>query len=222
MADLINQIAAFIEALIVSIGYPGIFIMLLAENLFPPVPTEPLMPFAGMLVSQGKLTFVLAWASAIAGATVGSVLLYWIGKRANELVIRAIVRRYGRYLGISEVELDKGAEYFNKYGALSVFFGRMVPMLRGPVSLVAGMSQMHLPTFTLFSALSAAAASGFWLGIGVILGENWGRVVDLIRVAEPYLPLIALFAVLALALWWYLRRRRTMLTALSDVPESPA
>jgi membrane protein DedA with SNARE-associated domain len=222
MADLINQIAAFIEALIVAIGYPGIFLMLLAENLFPPVPTEPLMPFAGMLVSQGKITFVLAWASAIAGATVGSVLLYWIGKQANERVIRAIVRRYGRYIGITEAELDKGAEYFNRYGALSVFFGRMIPMLRGPVSLVAGMSKMHIPTFTLFSALSAAAASGFWLGIGVVLGENWKQVIDLIRVAEPYLPLIALAALSVLGITWLLRKRRAVSVMRSDAPESPA
>lgn len=207
MADLINHIAAFIEALILLVGYPGIFFMLLLENLFPPVPTEPLMPFAGMLVAQEQITFVGAWIAAISGATVGSVLLYSIGKWANESVIRGLVRRHGRLIGITEDELDKAAQAFNRYGGIAVFFGRMIPMLRGPVSLVAGMSRMNLLVFTLFSALSAAVASGTWLMIGVLLGENWPIVIEVIRDAEPVLPRIALVIVAALIVYVVVRRR---------------
>jgi membrane protein DedA with SNARE-associated domain len=221
MADLINQVAAFIESLILLIGYPGIFFMLLLENLFPPVPTEPLMPFAGMLVAQGQITFVGAWAAAISGATVGSVLLYTIGKWANESVIRGLVRRHGRLIGITEDEIDKAAQAFNRYGGIAVFFGRMIPMLRGPVSLVAGMSRMNVPIFTLFSALSAAVASGVWLSIGVLLGESWPLVIDLIREAEPVLPLIALVVVAALVVYIVARRWLRAGQPVS-VPESPS
>jgi len=206
MADLINQVAAFIEALILLMGYPGIFLMLFMENLFPPVPTEPLMPFAGMLVAEGRLTFIGAWAAAISGATVGSVLLYAIGKWANESVIRGLVRRHGRLIGITEDEIDKAAQAFNRYGGIAVFFGRMIPLLRGPVSLVAGMSRMNVPIFALFSALSAAVASGVWLSIGVLLGESWPIVIDLIRQSEPMLPLIVLVAGLAVLVYVLARR----------------
>ncbi|MCS6835454.1 MAG: DedA family protein [Anaerolineae bacterium] len=221
MAELINQIAAFIESLILLIGYPGIFFMLLLENLFPPVPTEPLMPFAGMLVAQGQITFVGAWIAAVSGATVGSVLLYAIGKWANESVIRGLVRRHGRLIGITEDEIDKAAQAFNRYGGIAVFFGRMVPMLRGPVSLVAGMSRMNVPIFTLFSALSAAVASGTWLIIGVLLGEGWPIVIELIREAEPVLPIIALVIVVALIVY-FVARRWLRAGQLASAPELPS
>ncbi|MDX2137354.1 MAG: DedA family protein [Chloroflexota bacterium] len=200
MSDLVNQIAIFIESLVLAIGYPGIFLIMLLENLIPPIPTDPLLPFAGILAAQGLMTVIGVWISAVAGALVGSLALYMLGRQAGEPFVRGLVRRYGRWLQIDEPALDRTFRLANKYGVLFVFVGRSIPVLRSAVSLTAGMSRMSLPAFALLSGLNSLLVTGFWIFAGYFLGENWGAALGFIDRFEPILtPLLIVAAVLLVA-----------------------
>src|SRR5215216_2926143 len=102
MAEIISQIAMFLEHLLLVFGYPGMFMIEVLENVFTPIPTEPLLPLAGMMAAQGKINLFWIWAVAVAGSTTGSFILYQVGKRGGEPVVRALIRRWGRYTGMNE------------------------------------------------------------------------------------------------------------------------
>lgn len=190
MAEIINQIVHFIESLIQLIGYPGVFAALFAENIFPPIPTEGLLPISGMVAAQGKMTYVGVIAAAVSGALLGSLLLYGIGAWADERVVRGLVRRYGRLMGVSERELDITLAKFRQYGAPIIVVGRWLPVMRTVLSLAAGMSRMRLPTFLLLTTLSATLSSGLWVLVGYLLGENWRLFLSLIDEFEPYILVV--------------------------------
>jgi membrane protein DedA with SNARE-associated domain len=205
MAELINRIAEIIQSLIVTVGYPGIFAMQFAENVFPPIPTDTLLPFSGVVAASGRLNIFVVWLSAVLGSIIGSLVLYGLGAWADERVVRSLVRRYGRLMGINEQTMVKAMDWFRRYGAPVVFFGRLVPVMRSVISLTAGMSGMPLPLFLTFTALSSACAQGFWIGIGYVLGENWRMILDVVDHFEP-LIIIALGVMLVVGLLFLFRR----------------
>jgi membrane protein DedA with SNARE-associated domain len=209
MAELLDSIATFFEALVAAIGYPGIFFVMFLENIIPPIPTDPLLPFAGILVAEGKLNFWLVWLTAVSAAMIGSVMLYAVGMWADERVIRNLVRRYGRYLEIDEAALDRALVLFDRYGAPMIFFGRMVPILRTAVTITAGMSRMAIPKFLFYSILNSLAVTGFWITAGVIMGENWPQILEFInRFQWVILGVGGAGLAWMLASWWKRRRRR--------------
>jgi membrane protein DedA with SNARE-associated domain len=111
----------------------------------------------------------------------GSLVLYGLGKWAGEPVVRGLIRRFGRYAGLSENELDRGMSLFNRYGGAMVFFGRWIPMVRPTVSVVSGICRLSLPVFIIFTALSSAIVNERLLGrrrlpAGRKLGRNPGRL----------------------------------------------
>jgi membrane protein DedA with SNARE-associated domain len=205
MADLANQIIKFIENFVEAIGYPGIFLVMFAENVFPPIPTDPLLPFAGILVAEGKLSFLGVWFSAIAGAIIGSLVLYGVGAYAGESAVRALVRRYGKYFSVSENELDRALSLFARYGGLFVFIGRAIPVLRSAVSLTAGMSHMPIPKFIAYSAAMSALVTGFWTYAGFVLGENWRDILAGLERYQTWL-LIGLIVIIMMGGYWFYRR----------------
>ena len=206
MAEIVDQIAIWIEALILAVGYPGIFAVMFLENLIPPIPTDPLLPFAGILAAQGSMTIVGVWIAAVAGALVGSGILYIIGKRAGEPFVRSLVRRYGRWLGMEETALDRAFTLANRYGVAFVFIGRSIPFVRPVVSLTAGMCGIPLPMFLILSGLNSVIVTGIWIFAGYLLGENWREVLTLLDRFEPILtPLLVVAAVVLVG--WFLARR---------------
>ncbi len=208
MAEVVDKIAVFIESLILAIGYPGIFAIMLVENVFPPVPTDPLLPFAGMLAGQQQLNVALVWVTAVAGAIAGSLILYTVGKRAGEPFVRSLVRRYGRWLQMSEHQLDEAFALYNRYGASFVLIGRSIPVLRSVVSLTAGVTGMRVSLFVIYSALNSLLVTGFWIFVGYLLGENWREVLAVIGRFEPVLtPVLIAVAVIAIGVLIYRRTR---------------
>lgn len=185
MAELIQQIIEFIQNLISAVGYPGIFLALFLENVFPPIPTDGLLPISGILAAEGRMTYPGVIASAVFGAVLGSLLLYGIGAWADERVVRALVRRWGRLLGMTEANLDLTLERFKQYGAPLIFFGRWLPLMRTVLSLAAGISRMPLGTFLLLTTTSTTVSSGIWVTVGYLLGENWPLILRLIKEFEP-------------------------------------
>ena len=117
MTHLMEQVGSWIEGFIAALGYPGIVIVMAVENIFPPIPSEMVLPFAGSLSVKGELNFWGAVAAGTAGSLLGAVVLYAIGYVAREAGVRRLVAAYGRYVFISETDLDRGAAWFERFEA---------------------------------------------------------------------------------------------------------
>jgi membrane protein DedA with SNARE-associated domain len=219
MVEIVEQIGVFFENLIRAIGYPGITFMLVLENFFPPTPSEVVMPFAGLLVARGELTFVGVWLAALTGAVLGSLGLYYVGTWADERVVRAFLRRYGRYMQLSEADLDKALVYFEKYGDAIVLTGRLMPLplVRALIAVVAGIHHMRPLRFVVFTAIGAGLWIAGWLTAGVLLGENWDEMLAFLGEYEEYVW-VAGVAVIALGVAWLALRWRRRSAKFTENP----
>ena len=184
MTQLIEQVGGWIEELIAAIGYPGIVLVMAIENIFPPIPSEAVLPFAGSLSAKGELDF---W-GAVAAGTRGFVARCG-GSVRDRLLSRGrrefgrLVESYGKYVFISEKDLDRGAAWFERYGEVVIFFGRLIPLIRSIVSVPAGYTRMHFGRFLLFTTLGTALwslvltfAVGCWVRTGKRLRSSWSRI----------------------------------------------
>ncbi len=183
MTYLLEQVAGWIEELIAAIGYPGIVLVMAIENIFPPIPSEAVLPFAGSLSAKGELDFWGVVAAGTAGSLLGAVVLYGIGYFAREAGVRRLVATYGKYVFISERDLDRGAAWFERYGEAVIFFGRLIPIIRSIISVPAGYTRMNFGKFLLFTTLGTALWSLVLTYAGRLLGENWEEIKTFI---EPY------------------------------------
>lgn len=177
MAQVVDTLRILIEQLILTLGYPGIALAMFTENLIPPIPSELIMVFSGFLVSAGKFE---AWAAVLAGTlgTVpGAVLMYHIGMWLDDRVIRVFFRQYGRYLLVTEDDLDRALHFLDKYGVLLVTFGRFIPFVRALIALPAGMNRMPLPRFVFFVMLGSLMYNSALVFAGMQLEENWVQVM---------------------------------------------
>jgi membrane protein DedA with SNARE-associated domain len=210
MSALLEQLGFLIEQLIVGLGYPGIFLVMLIENVFPPIPSELVMPLAGFFAGEGKFTFAGVWLAGTLGSVVGAIVLYGIGAWANTTILRFMIDKYGRWLGVSNEHLDRALGVFGKYGEIIVFVGRLIPIIRSVISVPAGMHRMHFGKFLAYTSAGSAIWTGVLAYAGLILGQNWSQVLGLLKTYQN-ITLVALaggFAIfVAVVLMRRMRRR---------------
>jgi membrane protein DedA with SNARE-associated domain len=199
--DSIGQWAADVLG---ALGSIGLLFLMVAENLFPPIPSEAILPLAGFLVGRGELGGVQAILAATAGSVLGAFILYALGRWGG----RAVVLRYGRVLRVTENDLDRAEGWFERYGDAVVLFGRMVPLGRSVVSIPAGMLKMPVWRFTLLTTIGSALWNMLLVGAGWFLGANWERVSAIVGSISNAVFLIALVVVVTLAIYWFRRPRR--------------
>jgi len=169
VTDLINVLAQFVISTIDQIGYFGIFLLMLVESCGIPMPSEVIMPFSGFLVADGKMLFWLIVAMGTLGNLVGSLLAYWIGFKGG----RPLIEKYGKYILISKHDLDLADRWFKKYGDLTVFFGRLLPVVRTYISFPAGISKMDVKRFSIYTTLGALPWTALFAWLGTKMGNNW-------------------------------------------------
>ncbi len=173
LTSVLESLGTFIFQAITFFGYPGIVGIIALENVFPPIPSELVLPLAGFLSTQGTFSILGIIIASTLGSLLGAYILYFFGYLSNGEKTKNLFKKYGKYALLKEEDLDKSEEWFKKYGYASVFFGRMVPLVRSLISIPAGYVKMPLWEFTLFTI----AGSLFWNTVsvyaGVILGENW-------------------------------------------------
>jgi membrane protein DedA with SNARE-associated domain len=194
----------WINDLMTSLGYWGIGLLMFLENLFPPIPSELIMPLAGFTVSQGRMNFGLAVLAGTVGTMVGTFAWYYLGRIVNYQRLESWVNRYGKWMGVTVQEIDRVNNWFNKYGNKAVFFGRMVPGIRTLISLPAGMNKMPIASFTLYSTLGTLIWTLALTAAGFLLGDNYAMI-------EQYLaPIskIVLFGLVGLVGYWLFRKFR--------------
>ena len=185
-------------------GYPALAGLILAENLFPPIPSELILPLAGFYVGQGEMTFILAVLAATIGSLAGALLLYAIARFGG----RKLVLRFGKVLRVKEQDLDKADHWFDRHGAPIVLFGRLVPGARSLVSIPAGLSEMPVAKFIALTTLGSTAWNCGLIGAGWALGEHYEQVGGIVGPIGTAVVAVCALAVLALVIRAY-RNRRT-------------
>lgn len=188
-----------VEDLVRQYGYPALAGVILVENLFPPIPSEVVLPLAGYQVSRGVLGFGWSVVAATIGSVVGALLLYWLGRRGG----RPAVLRFGRVLRVNEDDLDRGDAWMERRGSWAVFLGRMVPGLRSLVSIPAGVLCMPLLKFTVLTTLGSAIWNTALIGAGIGLGSAYERLSGPISIAA-----LVVLGVAAVAAFVVIRRYR--------------
>lgn len=201
---MMEAIISWITNFISEVSYPGIFILMLLESACIPIPSEVTMPFGGFLASSGRFDFWWVVLAGTAGNLVGSWLAYFFGWWGQEPVVRASIRRWGKYLLISEEELTRAEEWFRRYGDAIVFFSRILPVVRTFISLPAGIAKMNFLKFTVYTFLGSLFWSYALTRIGFTLGENWGMLEGYFR--QFQIVIAGLFAIIAI--WYFLRKIR--------------
>ena len=213
---MLNQIATWvalmIETIVLTLGYPGIALVMLIENLFPPIPSELVMPFAGFLAAQGKMDFTLVIISGTIGAVLGAIALYYVGMWADETIIRRFVRRWGKWFTISETELNIALTFFMRRGEAVVFFGRLIPLIRSLISIPAGMRRMNFGRFLLFTSIGTS----FWnLALtlaGSVLGANWKHVLSFLGTYQNVTVMVLGLGVLCFIGWRLWQKRSKLIS----------
>lgn len=198
-----DALGGFVEEVVRSFGLWGVAGLMLLENLFPPIPSELVLPLSGFFVSRGTLGFAGAVLAATVGSLLGAFVLYGLGRHGG----RPLVLRYGSLLRVRGADLDRADDWFDRYGGTLVFFGRMVPGIRSIVSIPAGMSEMPLMRFSLLTASGSALWNALLIGAGWYLGENWQRVSGPVGSVSKVVLAVALAMAVGLAIRWWRRKR---------------
>lgn len=172
ISEILGQIALFCISAISSMGYLGVGFLMILESMIFPIPSELVMPFAGFLIAEGKMTFFWVILSSIIGSLIGSFLSYYIGLKGG----KKFLIKYGKYFLLNKEHLIKTEKWFSKKGELTIFIGRLVPVVRHFISIPAGFGKMNLKKFTLYTVLGAGMWNFFLTYIGFILGNNWDKI----------------------------------------------
>ncbi|WP_372833458.1 DedA family protein [Puniceibacterium confluentis] len=161
-----------------ALGSLGVALLMLLENVFPPIPSELVMPFAGYLSAKGQLSFVAIILMGTLGSVGGAALWYWVGRWTNEDRLRRFISAYGRWLTLTNTDLDRALAWFRRHGAGAVFFGRMVPGVRTLISVPAGLTRMPMLPFLLYSAVGSLLWTTALALAGYLLRSHFDRVAD--------------------------------------------
>jgi membrane protein DedA with SNARE-associated domain len=205
---MLEDIQTWVENVVDEVGAVGLALVMFLENVFPPIPSEIVLPLAGFYVEAGRLGFVEAVVAATIGATAGALLLYAIGRYGG----MPLVLRYRRVLRVSEAEIERADAWFDRYGPWIVFFSRMVPIIRSIVSIPAGMSEMPLLRFTLLTAAGATIWNTALIGAGYTLGGNYEEVESVIGPLSRVILVLLVLGAVYVGYRWF-RRRRAAATA---------
>lgn len=166
---VLAALTAFTTGVILTMGYPGIALLMAIESACIPIPSEIIMPFAGYLVQQGHFTLLGAATAGAIGCNLGSIIGYELGKRGG----RPIVERWGKYVLIDHNDIDKADRFFDRFGAWAVLIGRLLPVIRTFIAFPAGVARMRLVPFHLMTFIGSWPWCYGLAWVGMKLGEQW-------------------------------------------------
>ena len=196
----LTEIVNWIVSTVGSLGYPGIFLLMLIESSFIPFPSEIIMIPAGYLASKGDMNIAIAIACGILGSLMGALINYylaiWLG--------RPLLIRYGKYVMFREHHLMQMEGFFARHGHISTFTGRLIPMIRQYISIPAGLAKMNLPIFCFYTSLGA----GIWVTIltllGFYIGENEALIKEYLR---DIVIILVIACIVGLAVYWHFQKK---------------
>jgi len=203
LTDFFGFIGSFALTVISQLGYAGIFFLMMLESMIVPVPSEFVMPFAGFLVVQGSFSAVFVILVSTLGSITGSLLFYYLGKTGGI----TLVQKYGKYVLVDTEDIEKTETWFNKRGDLTIFLARLIPVVRHLISLIAGIGNMNVKKFTIYTILGAALWNGILTYLGMFLGQHWNEVSQYLENLDVII-VILLIAGCLYFIYRHLQRRK--------------
>jgi membrane protein DedA with SNARE-associated domain len=200
----LGGLVGWVLDVIETLGSVGVGLLVALESVFPPIPSEVVLPLAGFLAGQGRMSFAAVTAWATAGSLVGALALYWLGAALGADRLRRLSDRVPLMDGR---DVDRAEAWFRRHGWWAVLLGRMVPGMRSLVSVPAGVDRMPLWLFSLLTVVGSAIWNTVFIGLGYLLGDRWtevGRYSDLLN----YLVVAVIVLAVAVVVVRRLRRRR--------------
>jgi membrane protein DedA with SNARE-associated domain len=198
ISPMLEHLATWIINVISTLGYPGIVLTMAIESALIPLPSEIIMPFSGFLVSTGRFSL---WGVAVAGAVgnvLGSLVAYAIGYYGHEKLVRRFVRKWGKWILVSEEELDYTEKLLNRHKDLVVLVSRVIPGIRTVISLPCGFARLPLFRFIVLTFIGSFIWSLFLAYIGLVMGENWDTLGPYFHKFDAVIIII----LLAAAAWY--------------------
>jgi membrane protein DedA with SNARE-associated domain len=218
---ILESITDWVRNVVEAANYPGVAGMIALENIFPPIPSELVLPLGGFLAARGDfpgppvIAVPLTIVAATIGSLIGAIVLYAFGAIVSEARVRAFLRRYGRYFLLSEDDYNRAESWFTDHGTQAVFIGRCIPGIRSIISIPAGVERMPMAEFLVFTAAGSAIWNTALISAGAALGDQWERVSEYVDVVT-----YAVVAIVAIAVVWFVVRRlreRKQASAAPDV-----
>ena len=191
---MVSWVTEFIQ----SAGYPALALLMMIENLFPPIPSELIMPLGGYLAAQGEMNIMWAVVAGTIGSVAGALPVYWLGAKLGPDRLERWADEHGRWLTISGEDIVKARKFFERRGVPAIFLGRLVPGVRSVIALPAGASHMPMVKFLLATTVGAAVWAGALAAAGYLLGTRFREVSKWMDMAG--------WVVLGAILLWYLWR----------------
>lgn len=168
--------ASWVIGFISSTGYWGIVLLMFVENVFPPIPSEVIMPLAGYMIVQGKLTFLGITAAGMAGSVLGALPLYFAGRKLGKDRVKRYADRHGRWLTVSGHDIERASRWFDRHGGAAVLLCRLIPGVRSLISIPAGVNGMNLWSFLGYTSAGTALWAALLAYIGYLLGSNFSKI----------------------------------------------
>ena len=188
-------------------GYIGVFLLIAIENIFPPIPSEVILTFGGYMTTYTKLNVPLVILFSTLGSLVGAIALYYIGKILNkERLIKIVNGKIGKVLCLKKDDIEKADKWFDNKGEKCVFFCRFVPIVRSLISIPAGMSEMNLPKFLIYTTIGSLIWNSVLVILGSVVGENWTSIVNIFDTYSNIALILLIFLFIAFVIWFYQKK----------------
>ncbi|PJM72780.1 DedA family protein [Bifidobacterium primatium] len=196
---LVGAMTDWLVSLMSVLGGPGVGLAIALESVFPPIPSEIILPLAGFTASTGRLSLLEAIIWATIGSLAGAWVLYgvsrWIG-------LERLLAIADRIPGVSRADIEKADRWFARFGSWSVLIGRVIPVVRSLISIPAGFNAMNFARFTGWTLLGSSVWNTILIGSGYLLGENWCSMLGALGVFEDVVVVVAALVVVALLVRW--------------------
>ncbi|HEX6146008.1 MAG TPA: DedA family protein [Acidimicrobiia bacterium] len=199
---MLDGLVEWVTSVVETLGYGGVAFLVALENLFPPIPSEVVLPLAGFVSAGGEASFLGMVLAATIGSMVGAFVLYGISAAIGPIRLRALVVRYGRWFGLDEADLDRTESWFDRRANLAVLLCRCVPLMRSLISIPAGFRRMQMVPFASYTLLGSVVWNVLLVGAGYLLGERWHRVEQPLELFQT-----AVLVVIGVAVAWFVWRR---------------
>jgi membrane protein DedA with SNARE-associated domain len=203
---VLGQLTDWVIRVVDSLGYVGVALLVTLENVFPPIPSELILALAGFVASRGEASLIGMILAATAGSLLGAWILYGAAYVFGPGPLKALVRRYGRWIRITERDLDTAEHWFARWSTLAVLVCRCVPLVRSLISIPAGLSKMNFLSFTVYTTIGSLVWNTIFVTAGFMLGERWELVLEYSEYFE-LLVLASFAALVAYGIFWLARRR---------------
>ncbi|OMP68337.1 DedA family protein [Domibacillus epiphyticus] len=178
-------------------GYMGIFLLIALENIFPPIPSEVILTFGGFMTTNTAMSVIGVIAVSTIGSVAGAVILYGIGLLVNVNRLEKVVEKWGHILRVSKEDIRRADAWFDKYGVWTVFFCRLIPLIRSLISIPAGMSHMNFWAFLLLTTAGTLIWNTILVNLGAAVGSSWEDIVGYMDIYSNvvYILLVLFFTV---------------------------